>query len=198
MRKKMKMRAGGKVKKYAEGGRVEADPPAPVRRRRPNEATAGDIGDAALGATGIMDRVLSYPLSLVNPVTGTALERAAGRRVQNAVESINRRTQDIDDAARGVRRGARVDMPPRPPEDVDGTGTGAAARPVRTPAARPPRRGQTRSREMSADELNDISLGLARGTRMGPLAPGAERNIAGRMGAGYKKGGRVAVKKGKK
>jgi hypothetical protein len=51
-----------------------------------------------------------------------------------------------------------------------------------------------RSREMTADELNQISLDLARGQRMGPLAPGAEQNIARAMG--YKKGGLVGKKAG--
>ena len=174
MRKKLKMRAGGSVKKYAEGGDVHAG-----RGQRRQEDRAATAAEAA----AVFDEEEARIMARRNAPRPSL--------ITNAPVGDNNA-----DRARGVRRGARVGMPPRPPEDVDGTGTGAAARPVRTPAARPPRRGQTRSREMSADELNDISLGLARGTRMGPLAPGAERNMAGRMGVpGYKKGGRVAAKK---
>lgn len=176
MRKKMKMRAGGKVKKYAEGGDVHAG-----RGQRRQEDRAATAAEAAAAFDEEEARVMA--------------RRNAPRPslITNAPVGDNNADQ-----ARGVRRGARMDMPPRPFDDVDGTGTGAAARPVRSGASRPARgtaSGGRRRNELSADDLNAISLGIAQGTRMGPLAPGAERNIANRMGAGYKKGGRVAAKK---
>ena len=76
-------------------------------------------------------------------------------------------------------------------EQRDSERPAAATAPAQRPRPRPAAR---RSGGMTADELNQISLDLARGRRMGPLAPGAEQNIARAMG--YKKGGLVGKKAG--
>ena len=52
---------------------------------------------------------------------------------------------------------------------------------------------RARSREMAADDLNDMSLALIRRGNMGPNRDGAESNISRAMG--YKKGGKVSAKR---
>jgi hypothetical protein len=178
MRKKLKMRAGGAVKKYAEGGRVAGG-------QRPTEDRAAMAAEAAAGFDEEERRVME--------------RRNAPRRslITNAPVGDNNA-----DAARGVRRSGLANMPPAPTgtDDVDGTGTGASARRTRLAMPTPPRppargtaRARPRNREMSADDLNDMSLALIRRGNMGPNRDGAESNISRTMG--YKKGGSVNTKR---
>jgi hypothetical protein len=186
MRKEMKMRAGGAVKKYQRGGSVD-DNPAPPERGR----TMGRISriQEALGMYG------------ANPAISQALLRQTRAADNVDEENYQRRRREYE--ANAIRRAG----------EIDATGTGAAAR--GTPpssalgspedggaaanqrnaannrrASRPARaRPRARSREMSADDLNDMSLALIRRGNMGPNRAGAESNIARAMG--YKKGGIV-------
>ncbi len=157
MRKKMKMRAGGKVAKYADGGSVD-----------------GSM-DAFLSASG---------------VPGYEPRRRA------AAPTPPRRSL-IDNSAVGARARVPLRAEVRAMEDVDATGPGASARPVRmdmpvppVPPARRPLPAQARAvgrrRQMSADELNDREMTRILNERSLEAAQ-AGRNM-------YKKGGKVAAK----
>jgi hypothetical protein len=228
MRKKMKMRAGGAVKKYAEGGRVSNEPvgarmgrarqavnefftatgerPAAggaysgmtyeqeleeaVRSRRDLEARRGARRAATPSRPSL---ITNNPVGNNNAANAGATQR---ERVAAAAAGIPAGAVASAEPERAVTAGGRVGPGEDSPEATvqrDNARTRAAAtRPARGAARARPR---TRSREMSADDLNDMSLALIRRGNMGPNRAGAESNIARAMG--YKKGGKVAAK-GKK
>lgn len=172
MRKKLKMRSGGKVAKYAEGGRVGGP--------RPQEDRAAMAAEAAAGFDAEEERM-------------AARRRAANPWLRGESLLTNR---PVGAAPRAAGPAPMAPMPAG--ADVDGTGTGAAARPTARALPTPPipPRGRTasgsgavrraRPREMSADDLNEREL-----ARIAPGVVPAPRNM-------YRKGGVVRAKKGSK
>lgn len=230
MRKKLKMRRGGVVKKYAEGGRVSNEPVG-ARLGRARQAAsefftgtgerppAGgaysgmtyeeELEEAArarreLEARRAERRAATPPRrSLItnNPVGSNNAANATATRPERApvataaAPATAARAVLADSDAQGSARGPTPATQQTDPEYAENAAAGAA----RLGRVAPPRgtaRARPRRREMSADELNDISLSLIRRGNMGPNRPGAETNISRAMG--YKKGGKVAAKKGKK
>lgn len=166
MRKKLKMRSGGKVAKYAEGGRVfdyedmlaEAGVPGFERR--------------ATRAAPTPSSTRARPSLISNNPVGA--NRVAGRTPVGMPTPPRPRMSDAGD---------QPAMPPRRAEES-----------LPTPPVPPRRRASTtvtrrRSREMSADELNDREMTRILNERSLEAARSG-RNM-------YKKGGRVAAKKGK-
>lgn len=125
---------------------------------------------------------------MMNPALPLQLDR---RNIAAAAREARRAAAETEGAAASETRAAPEISRPRMSD--------AGGQPAMPRARGRTRPTPSRRREMTADELNQISLELARGTRQGPLAPGAEQNIARRMGAegyNYKKGGVVGKKPG--
>lgn len=194
MRKKIAMRKGGKVAKYAEGGRVNGG-------QRPQEDRARMAADAAAQFDAEEEAYFRRQAaanrprpSLIsdNPV---GMNRVAGRTPVGSPTPPRPRMSDAGGQPAMPRVG-RVG----PGEDTpEAAAQNDIVRP-RTRAARAaPSRGrgtQRAARVSEADRLNDISLAFARGER--PRG-GAADTIGRALGIeGYKKGGKVAAKKGKK
>lgn len=173
MRKKIKMRSGGKVAKYAEGGTV--------RGQRPTEDRARMAADAAAGFDAEEARIME--------------RRRAANPWLRGESLINNRP-----VGAAPRTASSTPMPAG--EDVDGTGTGAAARPVSRPLPTPPvppraqrtasgsGAARSRGRGMSADDLNEREMTRILNDRSLEAAR-AGRNM-------YRKGGLVKAKKGSK
>jgi hypothetical protein len=171
MRKKLKMRAGGKVKKYAEGGSVAGQRPTEDRARMAAEAAAGfDEEEARL----LGRRRAPAPSLITNNRVGS--NRAAGLTPVGSA------------SAPALEVGGRTMAPFEPAAEVDGTGTGAVVRRVSAPT-RARARPAARQRGPNADELNDREM-----TRLLN-----ERSLeAARAGRSmFRKGGRVVAKKKK-
>jgi hypothetical protein len=123
-------------------------------------------------------------------VEDTPSESRLGRNIQRVARGVEAAVAPQASAARAAVRANRPPAAAAPADDLP-------LPPPAPPAPPSPPRGAARaaprrsggSRETSADDLNQISLDMARGQRMGPMAPGAEQNIAKAMG--YSKGGRV-------
>jgi hypothetical protein len=144
MRKKLKMRAGGKVRKYAEGGTV--------RGQRPTEDRARMAADAASGFDAEEQR-LSERRRAANPwlrgeslVTNRPVGAAPGRVVTPRRASVSPDDRMDGPAAGSMQNRDNLPMPPPEPP---------AAPPMR---ARATRRPMTRRNEMSADDLNAREL----------------------------------------
>lgn len=173
MRKKIVAR-----KKYAEGGRVSQG----LRSRTANANRQAEVDDAIMrGETGD-EYVRQFRQRAANRES-LAAERAAAnaRAMQNTRNRLAGRSENT---------------PTNTPADGPAAGSMANSRPLPTPPA-PPRRARgtsasmrRRSREMSAEELNDREVTRILNERS------LEAARAGR--SMFKKGGKVSVKKGKK
>lgn len=107
---------------------------------------------------------------------------AEGGRVSQGLRSP--RANDLR-AAEADRTALAADPAYEPPARAvarydEPAGPAVPEQPLPTPPIPPRQRRAPRVSE--ADRLNQIALDLARGQRMGPLAPGAEQNIAAKMG----------------
>lgn len=166
MRKKLKMRGGGKVAKYAEGGRVGGQRPTEDRARMAAEAAAGFDAEEA--------RIMERRAARARPAQDNPWARG---------ESVIT-NRPVGAAPRAVATPARMPSAADMAADGPAAGSMASERPLPTPP-RPPRRAsaspaRSRAREMTADDLNALSLEAAR----------AGRNM-------YRKGGMIS-KRGKK
>ncbi len=176
MRKKLKMRSGGKVAKYAEGGRVGGQRPQEDRARMAAEAAAGFDAEEA--------RIMERRAARARPAQDNPWARG---------ESILT-NRPVGAAPRAMATPARMANATDMAADGPAAGSMANSRPLPTPP-RPPRSRvastmtRSRSREMSADELNDREMTRILNERSLEAAR-AGRNM-------YRKGGMVS-KKGNK
>jgi hypothetical protein len=170
MRKKLAMRRGGKVAKYAEGGRVAG--------QRPTENRARMAAEAAAGFDEEEDRILrrraanrASPSLISNNPVGS--NRAAGRIPVGAPVPMPLPTP----AATAAPMEAPLPTPPIPPEG--GPPPRRRGRPMPTNA-------RSRRREMTADELNEREMTRLLNERSLAAAQ-AGRNM-------FRKGGKVGCK----
>lgn len=122
MRKKLKMRAGGKVAKYAEGGRVSQglrSPRASQARVQEAERTMGEVPSVETGRRPRMSDAGGQPAmpeSLPTPPIPPARRRAVGRRAsaddlneREMTRILNERSLEAARAGRNMfRKGGRV------------------------------------------------------------------------------------------
>lgn len=191
MRKKIAMRKGGKVTKYADGGRVHGGQrPQEDRARMAAEAAAQfDAEEEAYFRRQASANRPRPSLISNNPV---GMNRVAGRTPVGSPTPPRPRMSDAGGQP-AIPRLGRVG----PGEDTpEATAQNDSMRPRTRVAASRGRGTQRAARVSEADRLNDISLAFARGER--PRG-GAADTIGKALGIeGYKKGGKVAAKKGKK
>lgn len=172
MRKKLKMRSGGKVAKYAEGGRVGGP--------RPQEDRAAMAAEAAAGFDAEEERIMQRRRAANPWLRGESIINnrpvgAAPRATPASTPARDLTAEAMDGPAAGANPGSRpLPTPPIPPRGRTASGSGAARR------SRGPSADDLNEREMTRI-LNDRSLEAAR----------AGRNM-------YRKGGAVRVKKGSK
>jgi hypothetical protein len=139
MRKKLKMRAGGKVRKYAEGGTV--------RGQRPTEDRARMAADAAAGFDAEEARVMGRRRAANPWLRGESI--ITNRPVGAAPSRVSTRPDDrMDGPGAGSMQNAEP-LPLPPPEPP-------AAPPMRARARGTVRRSPRN--EMSADDLNAREL----------------------------------------
>lgn len=171
MRKKIAMRKGGKVAKYAEGGRVGGP--------RPQEDRARMAAEAAPGFDAEEERMLARRRAANPWARGESI-------ITNRPVGAAPRPAPAAEAPITARAGSEMLGPnPEPIEARTGRSAFGPAAPRARQASTVTR---TRSREMSADELNDREMTRILNERSLEAAR-AGRNM-------YRKGGAVKAKKG--
>lgn len=173
MRKKLKMRAGGKVAKYAEGGRVGGP--------RPQEDRARMAADAAAGFDAEEERVMARRAARAQASAdreaANARAREAWRGGQSAITN-----RPVGGAPAAAARPLRESGP----RMSDAGGQPAMPESLPTPPI-PPARRRAVGRRTSADDLNEREMTRILNERSLEAAR-AGRNM-------FRKGGRVSAKK---
>jgi hypothetical protein len=175
MRKKLEMRRGGKVAKYAEGGAVAAPRRGGLRSAQANAITRRMVDEAAAAAE---EQDAARRSRITNEPVGARIGAGGAGLISNNPVGSNR-------AAGRIPIGAPVPMPleaplptpPIPPED--GPPPRRRGRPM-------PANARSRRREMTADELNEREMTRLLNERSWRAAR-AGRNM-------FRKGGKVGRK----
>ncbi len=153
MRKKLKMRAGGEVAKYAEGGRVGG--------QRPTEDRARMAADAAAGFDAEEERALARRAARTQAGTDREAANARAREAWRGGQSAITNQPVGGTPAQSAARPPRGTGPGQQFAEDGMSGMGMGPRPLPTPPRMPRRRAAGRRaprEEVTADDLNAREL----------------------------------------